>query len=119
LLPALNPVAAWLVRFNFGRSAPCPVFEGSELARQKQELMFELVKQALAVPRTLDDGRVYTPAKLINFKKAFESLNVPIDDPEDVAEEQAAPAPPVTPREEEPMLDATSPAGTEVPDSFA
>ncbi len=109
VIPALNQVAQALVRFNFGRKAPAPIFEASELARQKHELMFELVKEALQVPLTLADGRTYSPAKLINFKKAFESLNVPVDDPEDVAEEpQQAPAAPEIAEGPEPSIDVAS-----------
>jgi hypothetical protein len=121
VIPALNQVAQALVRYNFGKKEKPPLFEASELARQKQELMFELVKQALEVPLTLEDGRTYSPAKLINFKKALESLNVPIDDPEDVAEpsQGASPAPKATsssttPTTPEPSTDAASGASGEL-----
>jgi len=105
LIPALNQVSQALVRYNFGKKAQAPLFEASELARQKQELMFELVKEALQVPLTLEDGRTYSPSKLIDFKKALESLNVPVNDPEDVAEEpEDAPAPPEKPDAPEPTV---------------
>lgn len=120
LIPALNQVAAALVRYNFGRKAQAPLFEGSELARQKQELMFELVKEALQVPLTLEDGRVYSPAKLINFKRALESLNVPIDDPEDVAEEpQPAPAPPLVVAAPQRVANEVVPEGGDAAGSLA
>ncbi len=114
LIPALNQVAEALVRYNFGRSASVPLFEGSELARQKQELMFELVKEALQVPLTLEDGRVYSPAKLINFKKALESLNVPIDDPEDVADDPEPAPPPPPAGAPQPSVDAAPGEGGEL-----
>ena len=85
VIPALNRVAELLVRWNFGPSAPVPIFEGSELARQKHALLFELVKASLNVPLTLEDGRTYTAAQLIDFSNALESFNAPIHSPEEVA----------------------------------
>jgi len=85
VIPALNRIAFLLTRYNFGRGAPVPVFEASELSRLRQELLAEIVKQALDVPLTLDDGREYTPAKLIDFQRALESLNVPLKKAWDVA----------------------------------
>ncbi len=94
VIPALNRIAELLTRYNFGRSAPVPVFEASELSRLRQELLAEIVKQALDVPLTLQDGREYTPAKLIDFQRALEALNVPLLHASDVA---TTPSPPKTP----------------------
>lgn len=84
VIPALNWVAERVVRANF-RSAPAPLFVASELARAKQEAMFDLVSKALDVPLTLDDGKTYTPKQLIDFVRCLESMNVPHFQPKDVA----------------------------------
>lgn len=84
VIPALNRCAELITRANF-KSAPAPMIKGSELARQKHQLMYELVSKALQVPLTLDSGDVYTPSMLIDFTKCMESFNTPIKKPSEVA----------------------------------
>lgn len=87
VIPALNWIAERVTRANF-RSAPAPLFVASELARAKQEAMFDLVSKALDVPLTLEDGRSYQPKQLIDFVRCFESMNIPHFLPRDVASEE-------------------------------
>lgn len=91
MLQSLTELGHKIVRANFGRGVSVPQASASDLSRQKHDLMADLVKQALDVPATLDDGREYDPRKLINWNAALTSLNVPHFDPREVAK---APAPP-------------------------
>ena len=74
-----------MIRRDPANLAPVPTVEASELSRLRQSLLAEIVKQALDVPLRLDDGREYTPAKLIDFQRALEALNVPLRRASDVA----------------------------------
>jgi hypothetical protein len=92
VLETLNTLTERVVRANFGRATSMPRWEASDLGRQKQKLLEELVKQSLEVPLSLDDGRTYTVAQLIDFTKTLESVNVPSKKPSEVAR-KPAPAP--------------------------
>ncbi len=98
-----------LVRNNFGAKAPVPRLAASELSRQSKALLADIVKQALLIPRTLDDGRVYSTASIIDDIRALEALNIPHRRPQDVAvapeggrqDQTAAPSAPSAPTAED------------------
>lgn len=91
VLPAMNFLFERITRANF-KSDPAPICVASELARAKQEAMFNLMSKALNVPLTTEEGKSYTPAMLIDFLAGFRSINVPHHQPNEVA--RAGPLPP-------------------------
>lgn len=94
ILRAISELGRRVVRANYGKTTSMPSAVGSDLSRQKQALMAELVKLSLDVPLTLDDGRTYTPKQCLNFRENFRSLNIPALDPKEVARKKP-PAPEV------------------------
>lgn len=77
VLAPINEVAELLQRANFGDSVSCARIEASEISRLKHQLLGELVKQVIALPRRHDDGTFYTGADMIDLPAALQAVNVP------------------------------------------
>lgn len=78
VLPAFNSLATRLVSANFGRAAAVPVCEAAPLSRSKQALVAELLGKVLMTKLPGPDGKTYTPAQTMDFRKILEQLNVPL-----------------------------------------
>jgi len=74
-----------LVRYNFGKSAPVPRVNASELNRDNKQLLGDLIKAAITAPRKTKDGRVYNIADMLDVSHALASINMPHFKPDEVA----------------------------------
>lgn len=102
VLASLDKLSALLIRYNFGASAPVPRWDASELSRQKQGLLAEIVKKVLELPVTLENGKVVAGSDLIRIREALEALNVPLKSDAEIARTASkppAPAPNDSPAE--------------------
>lgn len=85
-----------LVRFNFGKSGSrrMPRVTASELSRQSKQLLSEIVKSVITMPRKALDGKEFTGAALVDLVKALKALNVPTHEVADLPEMQLPNEPP-------------------------
>lgn len=93
VLATLNTLTERVVRANFGRATSVPRWEASDLGRQKQKLLEELIKMSLQVPLTLEGGKTVTVSQLLDFTRMLESANVPNKKPSEVARASGAATP--------------------------
>lgn len=77
VLAPINEVAALLQCANFGDSVSLARVEASEISRLKHELLGELVKQIIHLPRRHDDGTFFTGADMVDLPAALQAVNVP------------------------------------------